>query len=70
MVIAIPSLLQRFKGWHARPGKETVTINLFLQERSITLRNGACPIPDPRQRTTHVDRNVATTNNTMVDPTN
>jgi hypothetical protein len=28
MVIAIPSLLKVVKGWHARPGKETVTIGL------------------------------------------
>jgi hypothetical protein len=29
----LPSLLsQTVKGWHARPGKETVTINLFVQE--------------------------------------
>jgi hypothetical protein len=28
MVIAIPSLFNVVKGWHARPGKETVTIGL------------------------------------------
>jgi hypothetical protein len=31
MVIAIPSLLNVVKGWHARPGKETVTIGLRQQ---------------------------------------
>jgi len=37
--------------------------------RSITLRNGACPIPDPRQNQKRAsDRNVQATTNTMVDP--
>ena len=31
MVIAIPSLFKLVKGWHARPGKETVTIGLRQQ---------------------------------------
>jgi hypothetical protein len=31
MVIAIPSLSKLVKGWHARPGKETVTIGLREQ---------------------------------------
>ena len=38
-----PFSVQVVKGWHARPGKETVTIGLRLTGRSITLRNGACP---------------------------
>ena len=31
MVIAIPSLVEQVKGWHARPGKETVTSRLLAQ---------------------------------------
>src|SRR6266850_3622745 len=36
---AIPSLVEQVKGWHARPGKETVTSTLLLTASSITLRN-------------------------------
>ena len=36
-----PFSVQVVKGWHARPGKETVTIGLRSTGRSITLRNGA-----------------------------
>jgi hypothetical protein len=56
MVMAIPSSVQVVKGWHARPGKETVTTELRLTDRSITLQNGAChhlhpttPIDAPQQ---------------------
>lgn len=35
-------------GWHARPGKETVTIRLRPTGRSIILRNGCAPSP-PRE---------------------
>ena len=31
-----------FKGWHARPGKETVTSRCVYSDLD-TLRNGACP---------------------------
>jgi hypothetical protein len=37
-----PFSVEACKGWHARPGKETVTIGLQPKGRSITLRNGAC----------------------------
>jgi hypothetical protein len=40
-----PFSLQVVKGWHARPGKETVSSTLRLTASSITLRNGACPVP-------------------------
>jgi hypothetical protein len=53
-----PFCFNGFKGWHARPGKETVTNLLRLTASSITLRNGACPIYEP---------NVTTINATAVD---
>ena len=55
MVIAIPSQFNLVKGWHARPGKETVTIGLRLTDRSITLRNGACPYPTHGPADRHLD---------------
>src|SRR5207244_11726704 len=40
-----PSLLvQVVKGWHARPGKETVGDQPGLTGRSVTLWNGACRV--------------------------
>ena len=44
-----PSLLSLnwVKGWHARPGKETVTNTLRLTASSITLPNGACLVKKP-----------------------
>jgi hypothetical protein len=35
-------------GWHAPPGKETMSSTLRLTANSITLPNGACPAPTPR----------------------
>src|SRR4051794_12913358 len=55
MDIAIPSHFNLVKGWHARPGKETVTIGLRLTDRSITLRNGACPYPTRARADRHLD---------------
>src|SRR5262249_49328603 len=49
-----PFSAQDVKGWHARPGKETVTSPLQRTASSVTLRNGACPIP-----TTQVDRQAS-----------
>src|ERR687897_201580 len=43
-----PFSLQVVKGWHARPGKETVSSTLRLTASSITLRNGACLVSAPR----------------------
>jgi hypothetical protein len=40
-----PFSLHVVKGWHARPGKETVSSTLRLTASSITLRNGACLVP-------------------------
>ena len=54
MVMAIPSHFNLVKGWHARPGKETVTIGLRLTDRSITLQTGRCPYPTPRPADTQV----------------
>jgi hypothetical protein len=42
MVIAIPSLVEQVKEWHAHPGKETVDEQAVGAASSITLRNGAC----------------------------
>src|SRR5688572_16173860 len=39
-----PFSLQLVKGWHARPGKETVNDHAVPAARSVTLRNGACPV--------------------------
>ena len=71
MVIAIPSS-STVKGWHARPGKETVTIN------TVTVRKIDHPpergVPNSRPTTNILVRarhqNVTATTNTMVDPTN
>ena len=46
-----PFSAQRIKGWHARPAKETVSSTLVSTASSVTLRNGACPIPTQPQRT-------------------
>jgi hypothetical protein len=54
------------KGWHARPGKETVSSTLRLTANSITLRNGACLVPAPRPVDKH-PTNLGTT--TQSDPT-
>ena len=72
---------QVVKGWHARPGKETVTSPLMRTASSITLRNGACPISKHARRSTstqptsvhnksdqRANTNLPTTTNTVVDP--
>src|SRR5262249_41964823 len=60
MVIAIPSLVEQVKGWHARPGKETVDEQAVGAASSITLRNGACLVQKPS--------NLPTLHTTTVDP--
>ena len=60
MVIAIPSLVEQVKGWHARPGKETVDEQAVGAASSITLRNGACLVQKPS--------NLPTVNIATVDP--
>jgi len=63
MVIAIPSLVEQVKGWHARPGKETVDEQAVGAASSITLRNGACLVQKPSNlptlTTTTVDHFIA-----------
>jgi hypothetical protein len=53
MVIAIPSLVEQVKGWHARPGKETVGEQAVGAASSITLRNGACLVGAGDRSHTH-----------------
>ena len=79
-----PFCLQSCKGWHARPGKETVTSTLRLTASSITLRNGACRLlahasddthpanlgATTSQPNTQTAPTVTATTNPMVDPTN
>src|SRR6267142_4739065 len=64
-----PSLLsQTVKGWHARPGKETVTINLFMQEDRSPSGTGRAQFQTHANDQRASDRNVQGTTNTMVDP--
>src|SRR5206468_9589942 len=63
-----PSLLsQTVKGWHARPGKETVTINLFVQEDRSPSGTGRAQF-ETHALTRKPNRNVPGTTNTTVDP--
>ena len=65
-----PFCLKRFKGWHARPGKETVTINLLLQEDRSPSGTGRAQFQTHANDQRASDRNVQATTNTVVDPTN
>jgi len=70
MVIAIPFSSQTVKGWHARPGKETVTINLFLQEDRSPSRTERAQFQTCANDQRASDRNLQAATNTTVDPTN
>ena len=64
MVIAIPSLFNVVKGWHARPGKETVSITLLLQRDRSPSGTGRAFVYGTKRR------NVASTRLANADPIN
>jgi hypothetical protein len=64
----LPSLLsQTVKGWHARPGKETVTINLLLQEDRSPSGTGRAQFRTRAINATRAPRNVTDPSTTVVD---
>jgi hypothetical protein len=65
-----PFSLQMVKGWHARPGKETVSSTLRLTASSITLRNGACLVPVPEARVDKHPTNLGATTTVRPNPRN
>src|SRR4051794_5336064 len=59
---------KRFKGWHARPGKETVTIDLLLQDDQSPSGTGRAQFRTHANDQHASDPNVPVTTTTAVDP--
>src|SRR4051812_30077334 len=67
MVIAIPSL-STVKGWHARPGKETVTSTLLEQRTRSPSRTGRAQFRTHANDQRGPEPNLPVTTDTTVDP--